>query len=88
MYKVPPVKCIDTFTVVFIAAAFSIVHDMMILGMPIPLLWKLNLAWQKKANVSVMFSVGSFVILFSLLRLPSLKKLNTSSDPSCKFLCF
>lgn len=86
MYKVPPVKCINTFAVAYVAAAMSIIHDVIILVMPIPLLWKLNLAWQKKVNLSVMFSVGSFVILCSLLRLPSLRKLNVSSDPSCKFM--
>jgi hypothetical protein len=84
MYKVPPVKCIDTFAAVYVAAALSIIHDVVILVMPIPLLWKLNLAWQKKANLSIMFSVGSFVILCSLLRLPSLRKLKASTDPSCE----
>jgi hypothetical protein len=84
MYKVPPVKCIDTSVAVYVAAALSITHDLIIMLMPIPLLWKLNLPWQKKANLLVMFFVGSFVILCSLLRLPSLQKLDTSSDLSCK----
>jgi hypothetical protein len=53
--------------------------------MPIPTLWSLNLSWQKKLNLLIMFCVGSFVIFCSILRLPSLKKLNGSSDPSCKF---
>lgn len=84
MYKVPPVKCIDTFAAVYVAAGLSIIHDVIILAMPIPILWSLNLAWQKKVNLSVMFSVGSFVILCSLLRLPSLRKLKGSTDPSCE----
>ncbi|KAH8667988.1 hypothetical protein BGZ60DRAFT_41417 [Tricladium varicosporioides] len=82
MYKVPPVKCINTFAAIYVAAALSIFHDLAILCFPIPILWSLNLAWQKKANLLVMFSVGSFVIICSLLRLPSLMKMGGSSDPS------
>ena len=86
MYKVAPVKCIRTFTAVYVAAGMSISHDLIILILPIPILWKLNLPWQKKYNLLVMFSVGSFVIMCSLLRLPSLMKMKDSSDPSCELL--
>lgn len=86
MYKIPPVKCIDTYAAAYVAAGMSIVHDIVILVMPIPILWNLHLPWQKKLNLSVMFSLGLFVILCSLLRLPSLKKLKSSVDPSCESL--
>jgi len=82
MYKVKPVKCIDSFAAVYVAAGLSIFHDVVILCMPLPILWRLNLPWQKKANLLVMFSVGSFVLICSLIRLPSLLKLGSSSDPS------
>ncbi|KAL2068085.1 hypothetical protein VTL71DRAFT_16183 [Oculimacula yallundae] len=81
-YKVPPVKCINVFAAVYAAAGMSITHDVMILVMPIPTLWGLNLAMQKKLNLMVMFGVGSFVIVASVIRLPSLMKMGTSSDPS------
>lgn len=84
MYTVPPVKCVDTSASVYVAAGMSILHDVVILLMPIPLLWQLNLSWLKKFNLSIMFSVGSFVVLCSCLRLPSLKKLNSSLDPACE----
>lgn len=51
--------------------------------MAIPVLWKLNLTWQKKANLLVMFCVGLFVIACSLIWLPSLLKLKSSTDPFC-----
>ncbi|KAK0099771.1 hypothetical protein ONS96_008267 [Cadophora gregata f. sp. sojae] len=60
----------------------SITHDIMILCMPIPTLWGLKLEMRKKANLMVMFGVGSFVIVASVIRLPSLMKMGTSSDPS------
>jgi hypothetical protein len=84
MYEVPPYKCINQYAVVLFAAGMSIFHDLVILVMPIPTLWKLNMQWQKKANLVVMFSGGSFVIVCSLRRLPSLLQLKDSSDPSCK----
>ena len=85
MYKVAPVKCIQVYTLGYIAAGMSIFQDLIVLLLPLPTLWKLNLRWQKKCNLLVMFSVGSFVIMCSLLRLRSLTKLNDSSDPSCEY---
>ncbi|KAG4435955.1 hypothetical protein IFR05_008575 [Cadophora sp. M221] len=82
MYKVPPVKCINVFAVVYVAAGMSIMHDIMILCMPIPILIGLNLETRKKANLMVMFGVGSFVVVASVIRLPSLMKMGNSSDPS------
>jgi len=86
-YKVAPVKCINSYTLVYFAAGNSIFQDLTILILPIPTLLGLNLGWQKKANLLVMFSLGIFVILCSILRLPSLIKLRTSTDPSCKIPC-
>lgn len=82
MYKTPPVQCINVFAAVYIAAGMSITHDIMILCMPIPTLWRLNLGLRKKLNLMVMFGVGSFVIVASVIRLPSLMKMGASSDPS------
>lgn len=84
MYKVPPVKCINVFGAVYVAAGMSIFHDLVIMIMPLSTLWGLQLHWQKKMHLFVMFSVGSFVIVCSALRLPSLMKLGSSTDPSCK----
>ncbi|KAH7327493.1 hypothetical protein BKA65DRAFT_566961 [Rhexocercosporidium sp. MPI-PUGE-AT-0058] len=82
MYKVPPVKCINSFAAVYVAAGLSIFHDVVILVMPIPTLIGLNLEMRKKANLMVMFGVGSFVIVASVIRLPSLMKMGNSTDPS------
>lgn len=84
MYKSPPVKCINVFAAVYSAAGFSVTHDVIILLMPLPTLWGLNLALGKKLNLLVMFGVGSFVVVASVIRLPSLMKMGSSSDPSCK----
>jgi hypothetical protein len=84
MYKEPPVRCINIFASVYAAAGLSIAHDIMILVFPLPILWNLNLSTRKKANLFVMFLVGSFVIVCSCLRIPSLKKIQNSVDPTCE----
>lgn len=84
MYADPPVKCIDTSTAVFVLAALGILHDLLILALPIPYLWKLRMEWAKKLNILLMFSLGWFATACSLLRLPALIALQGSSDPSCK----
>ncbi|KAH7321794.1 hypothetical protein BKA65DRAFT_568626 [Rhexocercosporidium sp. MPI-PUGE-AT-0058] len=82
MCKVPPVKCINVFAAVYVAAGMSISYDIMILFMPIPTLIGLKLEMRKKANLMVMFGVGSFVIVASVIRLLSLMKMGNSTDPS------
>ncbi|KAH6724285.1 hypothetical protein BKA61DRAFT_664988 [Leptodontidium sp. MPI-SDFR-AT-0119] len=82
MYKVHPVKCINGYATLEAAAVFSILHSVMILVIPIPTVWKLNLVWKKKANLLIMFSVGFIALICSFLRLPSLVRLDHSSDLS------
>lgn len=83
MYKTNPVKCINQFAALNVAAGLGIFHNVAILALPLPTLWGLNLPWQRKLNLLVMFSVGSFVVFCSCLRLPSLAKLRASKDISC-----
>ncbi|KUJ21600.1 uncharacterized protein LY89DRAFT_378431 [Mollisia scopiformis] len=75
-------KCINQYAALYAGSGLSIVLNLIILLLPIPTLWKLELSIKRKVNVLVMFSVGSGVIVFSLLRLPSLRKLKGSSDIS------
>lgn len=86
MYKNEPVQCLNGYSILEAAAVFSILQSVMILVIPIPTVWKLNLVWKKKANLLVMFSVGSVALICSFMRLPSLIQLDHSSDLSCKFI--
>lgn len=85
MYKSPPVKCVDSFVLIVFFAAISIFHDLVIMLMPLPILWGLNLHWKRKAHAMIMFSVGIFVVICSSLRVPILLKMKHTMDPSCKF---
>ena len=83
-YKVAPIKCIDQQAVVFSGAGFSILHDIIIIIIPLPALWRLRLDTSKKLDMIFMFSVGILVVICTVLRIPALKTLDNSSDPSCK----
>lgn len=39
--------------------AVNVIADLCVLLLPLPTLWKLNLAWEKKLGVMSMFSVGA-----------------------------
>jgi hypothetical protein len=84
MYRTPPVKCINTYQVVQVAAALGIFHDLVIMVMPLPTLWGLNLPIKKKLNLLAMFMIGIVVIICSCLRIPSLIEPSSSTDYSCK----
>ncbi|KAJ5050700.1 uncharacterized protein L3040_002575 [Drepanopeziza brunnea f. sp. 'multigermtubi'] len=81
-YKERPVKCISQYPCLEAAAVFAIIHSFLIIALPIPTVWKLNLVWQKKANLMIMFCVGSLALVCSFMRLPSLIKMSTSKDLS------
>ncbi|KAG9231786.1 hypothetical protein BJ875DRAFT_105796 [Amylocarpus encephaloides] len=82
MYKSPPVKCINVYAAILASAGSSLALDILILVFPIPILWKLKLAWNKKIQLLLIFSVGIFVVICACARIPTLKLMKASRDPS------
>ncbi|KAL3420536.1 hypothetical protein PVAG01_06981 [Phlyctema vagabunda] len=62
----------------WLSAAVNIILDVTTLSLPLFPLWKLNMAIRKKVQVMVMFSVGFFVTVVSIMRLYSLVHFGTS----------
>ncbi|KAF2207725.1 hypothetical protein CERZMDRAFT_50520 [Cercospora zeae-maydis SCOH1-5] len=62
------------------AAALNIVLDVIVVGLPIPMLWKMDLNIRKKLLVILMFGVGFFVTIVSILRLRLLVKFGDSKN--------
>jgi hypothetical protein len=50
--------CINLNLVSYASAGVSIFQDILILLLPIPELWSLNVSFRKRLNIMVMFSVG------------------------------
>ncbi|KAJ4347712.1 hypothetical protein N0V95_005166 [Ascochyta clinopodiicola] len=64
----------------FTGAALSIVEDVIILLLPLPLVWKLQMSTKKKIGVIFLISVGSFASITSMIRLQYVVKYSNSYD--------
>ncbi|KAK6064620.1 CFEM domain-containing protein-like protein [Seiridium cupressi] len=62
-------KCLNVNTLTYTAASISILQDLLLLALPLPLLLTLHTSWRKKMNIVVMFSLGVFVLITSCIRL-------------------
>ncbi|RFN46279.1 hypothetical protein FIE12Z_9476 [Fusarium flagelliforme] len=61
------------------SGAFTIALDAWILSIPLSQLKKMNVDWKKKIGVGIMFSVGTFVTIVSILRLRATIKFSAGS---------
>jgi hypothetical protein len=77
--------CMDTNAIAAANAAISIALDFWMLGIPLWQLWGLKLHWKKKVAVALMFCLGTFVTIVSILRLQSLVHFAQSSNASWEF---
>lgn len=77
--------CVDINAVTVTHAAISIALDIWILGIPLWQLRGLRMHWKKKVGVALMFCVGTFVTVVSILRLHALMDFVASSDASWEF---
>lgn len=75
-------KCIDINALAWANAAISIALDIWMLAIPLSQLVHLKLAWKKKVGVALMFCVGTFVTVVSIIRLQSLIHFSNSTNPT------
>ncbi|TDZ39707.1 Satratoxin biosynthesis SC1 cluster protein 4 [Colletotrichum trifolii] len=74
--------CININAVPWANAIISIVLDLWMLYLPLSRIRTLNLHWWKKLAVAMMFCVGTFVTIISILRLRSLVMFAKSLNPT------
>ncbi|KAH8884971.1 putative PTH11-type G-protein coupled receptor protein [Thozetella sp. PMI_491] len=74
--------CLNINALVWSNAAVSIALDVWMLAIPLWQLHGLNLQWKKKVGVGLMFCVGTFVTVMSVLRLQSLVTFANSMNPT------
>ncbi|KAH7122921.1 hypothetical protein EDB81DRAFT_223173 [Dactylonectria macrodidyma] len=67
-------------------AAISIVVDIWMLAVPLSQLKGLNLDWKKKIGVGMMFCVGTFVTIVSILRLQAVVKFGDSQNATWDYV--
>jgi len=78
-------SCVDINAITESHAGLSIALDFWILGIPLWQIWGLKLHWEKKIGVALMFCVGAFVTVVSILRLQALVHFAASSNASWEF---
>ncbi|KAG9188469.1 hypothetical protein G6011_02392 [Alternaria panax] len=75
-------QCIDINGLAWTNAIISIILDIWMLALPLYEVFYLQLSWRKKLSVAVMFCVGTFVTVISILRLRSLVSFAASANPT------
>ncbi|RGP78981.1 hypothetical protein FLONG3_2887 [Fusarium longipes] len=81
-------KCASVNGITWSHAAINIALDFWILAIPLSQLRKMKLDWRKKVGVGLMFCVGTFVTIVSILRLYACVEagLSQNNNPSWEYL--
>lgn len=79
-----PGHCIDYGLATLIFGILNIIIDIVMLAYPLPLVWRLNMTKRRKVYLSLAFISGGIACLVTVVRLPYVKNVVTSADPSCK----
>ncbi|PMD17184.1 hypothetical protein NA56DRAFT_632302 [Hyaloscypha hepaticicola] len=78
--------CVSSQAIAFAGAGIGIVLDIVTLILPLTQVWNLPLGLKKRIGVILMFSVGAFVTIVSILRLKSLLTVAKSANPTWDFV--
>ncbi|KAI9679926.1 MAG: hypothetical protein M1817_004941 [Caeruleum heppii] len=68
-FTVTPTKSLDGNSLFMANAAFNIITDILLLIMPLAVIWRLQMSVQQKIGVSVIFAMGIFTCIASIMRL-------------------
>ncbi|KAK4227147.1 putative CFEM domain-containing protein [Podospora fimiseda] len=74
--------CSHSSTYALTFGIIDVVEDFLIIILPCPFIIRLQLSWQKKWPVAIMFSVGLITLVISILRVLALHNLNYSDNPT------
>lgn len=85
--KAQPGRCLPNalITIGLTNGVLSFVGDLVILALPFPMIWKLQINLRRKAALTGMFLLGGFVCVTSILRFMALLQINIK-DITCEFL--
>lgn len=79
--------CLDQTAALVADSVISLVSDIIILILPLPLTWSLQMSRNKKLRVIGLLSAGGLATAFSLYRLVLVLKRGQSEDQSIVFMC-
>lgn len=75
-----PGKCLDELRFYFAIAGASIGFDLLVIGLPFPILKKLQLDMRKKIGLGVLFGLGIFVTIVQIMRVQTIANLKVYTE--------
>ncbi|KAE8343622.1 hypothetical protein BDV24DRAFT_161298 [Aspergillus arachidicola] len=72
--------CIDTLKSYYALAGTSLGFDIVIIALPLPVLWKLQLGKRQKVALCCVFAIGFFVTIIQIIRIFTIARLKTYTD--------
>ncbi|KAL2845944.1 hypothetical protein BJY01DRAFT_177308 [Aspergillus pseudoustus] len=79
-------KCIEHAHLLWAHAIINILLDVVIIGLPLSTLIRLNLSWAKKIGICSMFAIGIVVTIVSILRFTSSLSFDMLDNPTKNFV--
>lgn len=73
-------KCIDTLKSYYALAGTSLGFDLLIIALPLPVLWNLQLGKRQKVALCCVFAIGFFVTIIQIIRIFTIARLKTYTD--------
>ncbi|KAH9208340.1 hypothetical protein DL95DRAFT_480514 [Leptodontidium sp. 2 PMI_412] len=67
------------------AGGVNVATDFMVMGLPVPYVWNLHLAWRRKVGVCIMFSLGTVVTVISMIRIKFLVSIDFANPTQTLF---
>lgn len=83
----PTANCLDQQAALIADSVISMVSDILILVLPLPLTWSLQMSRNKKLRVIGMLSAGGLATAFSIYRLVLVLRDGSSPDMTIVFIC-
>ncbi|RYP80342.1 hypothetical protein DL769_002522 [Monosporascus sp. CRB-8-3] len=82
--SIPPeqVKCVNINAFYLANAAVNISTDILTYTLPFPLVCKLQMPWRQKMSLAVIFGLGLFACISSIVRITYIPPMLTSDDPT------
>ncbi|KAL3482105.1 hypothetical protein BJX99DRAFT_243126 [Aspergillus californicus] len=79
-------KCIDHPRMIWAHAIINILLDVVMIGLPVPTVIKMNISRRKKVGICSIFAVGIVVTIVSIIRLVKSLSFNMNDNPTKKFV--
>ncbi|KAM5383492.1 hypothetical protein ACJZ2D_001941 [Fusarium nematophilum] len=77
-----PGRCLNSLIIWYVMAGFNLATDVAIFCLPLPMIRSLQLPRKQKVMLFVVFCLGFFTCIISIIRLQTLKLAASTSDPN------